>query len=184
MWTAQKSDSRVRLTIVWCDLLQGGSFVRRRRLLRRDGHHHPVPKFRKSLYVPGFACRVLQDAPEFLDRSIKSLLEIHECLFRPKQVVQLFARNNFPGAFDEYHKDLKGLRAELQFNAPFIEFPRPWLQLVRPEMVVGNLHRHEHTLGVTLVDSALSREPLQAKISLMSHLDLQCNNTISSGVLH
>lgn len=146
MWTAQKSDSRVRRAILWRDLLQSDRFTRRRRMFRRDGRHHPVTKFWKSLYVPGFACRILQDTPEFLDRSIKSLLEVHERLFRPKQVVQLFARNNFAGALDKYQKNSKGLRAELQFNAPVIEFPRPWLQLVRPKMVVGDLHRHEYTL--------------------------------------
>lgn len=112
----------------------------------RDGRHHPVTKFWESLYVPGFACRILQDASELLDRSIKSLLEVHERLFRPKQAVQLFARNNFAGALDKYQKNSKGLRPELQFSAAVIEFPRPRLQLVRPKMVVGDMHRHEYTL--------------------------------------
>jgi len=99
--------------------------VHRQRLVHFYACDNAVPQLRQRFYVPRLACGVIQDAAEFLDPRVEAVLEIHECFFGPEEVAQLFSRHNVPRALDEYPSDLKGLRAQLQFDALFIEFPRP-----------------------------------------------------------
>jgi hypothetical protein len=76
----------------------------------------------QSLDVPRVVRRIAQRLAEFPDRRSQTVVKIHERVGGPDSLPELLADDEFPGTFEQYRQDLKGLLLQLDLYTSLAEF--------------------------------------------------------------
>src|ERR1700730_343951 len=100
--------------------------------LTLDWRNEPVPTTMKRFNKPWIVGLVAERLAQLLYRAIQAVIEVNECVGRPKSLTQFFPVYDLSGTLQQDHQYLKGLflqpdpqPALAQFAFPEVNFERP-----------------------------------------------------------
>ena len=86
------------------------------------GRDEAISTAGQRLYIARTGGGVSQCLADFVDRGVQAVVEIDECIRRPKLLLQLFSRDYFARALQQQGEYLKGLTLQAQLHSILAEF--------------------------------------------------------------
>ena len=137
-----------------CGLVAFGR-SRRLRSVSRQWNQEPVAATSDGLYES----RIFGGVPECIaqpaNRSVETVIEVHESIGGPQAFAQLFPRHNFPGSFQQQGQDLKRLLLKThlasvaaKLSALEIHFEKS--EMDDPSLVIYQRHDLPHIVNANL----------------------------------
>src|SRR5213593_4357180 len=101
------------------------------RLYRSD---EAIPRAGFGFDVPRMFGRISKRQPQAVYRCVQPTFKIHEGVVRPEPRLQLIARDNLAGTFQQRTKDVHRFRLQPNSSAVLAEFPGSPIQLEYPKL--------------------------------------------------
>jgi hypothetical protein len=102
-------------------------------LLTLDWRNEPVSTTMKRFNKPWIVRLVPERLAQLLDRAIQAVIEVNECVGRPKSLAQFFPGYDLPGTLQQDHEYLKGLFLQLDPQPALAQFPFLEVNFERPK---------------------------------------------------
>ena len=120
----------------------------RRGARRGPGFHRrqkPIASAIERLNESGIARIIRQGLPQFFHRAVQADVKNDEGVFGPEAFLQLLARDDFTGAFQQHRQNLEGLILQFDLDAGLAQLHRGQIHFVKAEAEnrrIGRGHFH------------------------------------------